>query len=131
MLMAVYLVRNVVDVVYSVEHGKQPDIWEVLGWPTDPILALLLAQGLLLFRYAQQMGSGMIGHCWKAFAIGVFLTALGDVGVWAFNYGYLVWPWVSITWYLWLPAACAFACAPAYQLEAIYHAETAQLKQVY
>jgi hypothetical protein len=124
-LMAAYLARNVADVTFAFRHGKHPDAWELLSWPTDPLLGLLLAQGLLLFRSAQQMGSGLVGRCWKAFAVGLFLTALGDVGTWAFNCGYLLRPWDSLTWYVWLPAAAAFACAPAFQLEAIRHAEAA------
>jgi hypothetical protein len=121
-LMAVYLARNVVDVAVAIRQGKHPDAWELLNWPTDPLLGLLLAQGLLLFRSAQRMGSGMVGRCWKAFAIGLFLTALGDLGLWAINYGYLPGPWQSLAWYVWLPAAAAFACAPAFQLEMIRHA---------
>ncbi len=124
-LMAAYVARNVVDVTFAFRQGKHLDAWELLSWPTDPLLGLLLAQGLLLFRSAQQMGSGMVGRCWKAFAVGLFLTALGDVGMWAFGYGYLPLPWASLIWYVWLPAAGAFACAPAFQLEVIRHAETA------
>ena len=123
-LMAAYLVRNVWDVEFAIAHGKHPDAWEMLSWPTDPLLGLLLAQGLLLLRSAQKMGSGMIGRCWKAFAAGLFLTALADVGQWAWSYGYLPTPCEALIWYMWLPAACAFACAPAFQLEVIRHAES-------
>lgn len=117
---AVFLVRNVVDVVVAVRAGKTLDIWEVLGWPVDPLLWVLLLQALLLFRSTGQMGNGRIGLCWRAFSVAIFLTALGDVGLWAVNYGYLPWPWSSVTWYLWLPASAAFARAPAFQLEIIH-----------
>ena len=86
-----------------------------------------MAQGLLLLRSAQKMGSGMIGRCWKALAAGLFLTALGDVGQWARSYGYLPTACEALIWYVWLPAACAFACAPAFQLEVIRHAELSEL----
>jgi hypothetical protein len=119
-----YIARNVADVVAAMQAGKKPDIWEMLGWPTDPLLWLLLAEALVLFRSAQQMATGRIGRCWKAFAAGIFLTSLGDVGMWAANYGYLPWPWSSLTWYLWLPAAAAFARAPALQVEVIREAAT-------
>ena len=119
-----YLVRNVVDLVVTMHRGKVPDVWEVLGWPVDPLLCLLLVQALLLLRSAIQMNGGIIARCWKAFSVGIFLTAAGDVGMWAFNYGYLPWPWNSLTWYIWLPAAAAFACAPAFQLDVIRDAES-------
>jgi hypothetical protein len=121
-LMGAYLARNVWDVTSAVRDGKPPNAWEVLSWPTDPLLGLLLAQGLFLLRSAQMMGSGMIGRCWKAFAAGLFLTTLGDVGQWALNYGYLPAAYEFLVWYIWLPAACAFACAPAFQLGVIRHA---------
>ena len=117
---AVFLLRNVVDVVVAIRAGKSPGIWELLGWPVDPLLLVLLLQALPLIRSAGRMGNGRIGLCWKAFSAGIFMTALGDVGLWAVNYGYLPWPWSSVTWYLWLPAAAAFARAPAFQLEVIY-----------
>lgn len=119
-----YLVRNVVDVVAAMHRGKVPDVWEVLGWPVDPLLCLLLVQALLLLRSTAQMNGGIVARCWRAFSVGIFLTAIGDVGMWAFNYGYLPWPWNSLTWYVWLPAAAAFACAPAFQLEVIRDAES-------
>src|SRR5581483_861355 len=65
--------------------------------------------------------------CWflRRFSFCVFLTALGNIGIWATNYGYLPWPWSALIWYLWLPAAAAFARAPAFQLEVIRNARTA------
>ena len=116
----VFLLRNVLDVVVAIRAGKTPDAWETLGWPVDPLLWVLLLQALLLFRSASRMQNGRIGLCWKAYSAGIFLTALGDVGLWAVNYGYLPWPWSSVTWYLWLPASAAFARAPAFQLEVLH-----------
>ncbi len=116
---ALFVARNVADVLVAIRGGKRPDVWEVAGWPVDPILLVLLAQGLLLFRSSSQMGRGRIGSCWRALSLGVLLTALGDVGMWATNYGYLPWPWSALTWYLWLPAAASFARAPAFQLAVI------------
>ena len=113
---AVFLLRNLADVVAAMRAGKTPDAWEVLGWPVDPLLWVLLLQALQLARAARQMENGRIALCWKAFSAGVFLTALGDIGMWATNYGYLNWPWSAAIWYLWLPAAAAFARAPAFQL---------------
>ena len=123
-LFGAFLLRNVVDVIAAIRGGKTPDVWEMLGWPVDPLLWLLLLQALMLLRSAGQMGNGRIGLCWKAFSAAIFLTALGDVGLWVFNYGYLPWPWSSVTWYLWLPASAAFARAPAFQLEVVHDAHS-------
>jgi hypothetical protein len=120
-----FIVRNVVDVLVAVRHGKTPDVWEALGWPVDPLLLLLLLQAFLLLRSTREMGNGRIGLCWKAFSAGIFLTALGDIGIWATNYGYMPWPWSALNWYVWLPAAAAFARAPAFQLEVTRNVRTA------
>lgn len=122
---AAYMIAVLYDVVVAFRHAGKPFRWtEAAAWPIDPLLWLLLLEALLLYRSVQRMGRGWIGRCWMAFSVGIFLTATGDVGTWAFNYGYLPYPWNSIVWYLWLPAAAAFALAPAYQLEAIHHATT-------
>lgn len=61
-----------------------------------------------------------------AFSAGIILTCLGDIGMWASHYGYLPWPWTSLAWYLWLPAASCFALAPACQLQALHRATARQ-----
>jgi hypothetical protein len=117
-----YVVREASDVIFAMQHGKHPRPAEVLGWPTDPLLWLLLAESMLLYRSVSQMGPGWVGRCWKAFSLGVALVVIGDIAIWATSYGYLPWPWSSLGWYVWLPAAAAFAMAPAYQLEAVCRA---------
>lgn len=121
---ALYLARVVYDLRVAFAAGKPFSWTEAAGWPVDPLLWLLLLEATRLYRSVERMGGGWIGRCWKAFSIGILLTALGDIGYWAYNYGFLPYPWNSITWYLWLPAAAAYALAPAYQLEAIHHAGT-------
>jgi len=120
-----YLVREAWDTAVAIRHGASVTLVEVLQWPADPLLWMLLAEALLLFRCAQSMGKGRISRVWQAFSMGVFLLVVGDVGLWATAYGYLPWPWSSITWCIWVPAAAGFALAPAYQLEAIYRATQA------
>jgi len=127
-LMGCYVVLEFRDVVLAWGHGMRPAVWVVLGWPTDPLLWLLLAQALRLYRSAQEMGSGLVGSCWSSFSIGVFLVTVGDVTMWATNMGYLSWEWRIVEWYIWLPAAAAFALAPVYQLHAIALAKTSAAK---
>jgi hypothetical protein len=110
----------------ALRAGKQPTVFEVVGWPVDPLLWLLVAEALLLHRSVQRMGPGRISKCWRAFSLGAFLVLLGDLGLYVTNYGYLAWPWSGVIWYIWLPAACTFALAPAYQLEAMWYAGTAR-----
>lgn len=116
---AVFVLRNVADVVVATQNGKRPDVWGALSWPVDPLLLLLLVQSLILFRSANQMSSGRIGLCWKAYSAGVFFTALGDISIWATYHSFLPWPWSALGWYVWLPAAASFARGAAFQLEVI------------
>jgi hypothetical protein len=121
-IMGIYIVVETRDVTTALRNGFVPPPATVLGWPTDPLLLLLLAEALLLYRSVQQAGDGFIGRCWKAFSIGIFLVSLGDIAIWTAGWGFLPWPWSALEWYIWLPAAGAFALAPAYQLEAASHA---------
>jgi hypothetical protein len=121
-IMGIYLVVQTRDVTIALRNGWHPPPAVVLGWPTDPLLWLLLAEALLIYRSVQLTGDGFIGRCWKVLSIGVFLVSLGDIAIWAASWGFLPWPWSALEWYIWLPAAAAFALAPVYQLEAITHA---------
>lgn len=122
---AAFAIAEVAGVVKAVLGGKRPGVWEMLGWPVDPLLCILLAQAFLLRNSVWRMGRGWIGRGWLALSAGVFLILLGNVGTLAEAYGYLQWPWNSVVWYLWIPASCAFAVAPAYQLDAIQRATAA------
>ena len=117
-----YVIVEAVMTATAFQHGKKINIVEVLSWPVDVMLWALMTEALWLFRSAQSMGGGLTGRTWKAFAAAIFLVILGDIGIWAFNYGYVPWPWTALTWCIWLPATAAFALAPTYQLEAIRRA---------
>lgn len=122
MVVAVYIVREGRDLGVAFHHGKHLKWAEAINWPVDPLLCLLLAEAMLLYRSARRMGWGWVTRCWVAFSAGIVLVILGDISIWAFNYGFLPYPWSNITWYLWLPAGAAFALAPVYQMEVIQRA---------
>lgn len=119
-----YVVREAADVVVAFHQGKPFTLAEILNFPVDPLLWVLLAEALRLFRSVHMMGTSWIGKCYGAFSAGIFLILVGDVAIWATQWGYLPWPWSALGWYVWIPAAGAFALAPAYQWEAMRHAES-------
>lgn len=124
-----YVIKEFWDVAVALQHGKQPGWAEVSLWPVDPLLCLLLAQAILLYRSTQRMGPGWVGRCWLAFSAGIALIVLGDLTIWAAAYGYLPYPWSNIQWYLWLPASAAFAMAPVYQMEVIQKASSQESRR--
>ena len=117
-----YVFNEAREVLVAMRHGKSPGLPEILGWPVDALLCLLLVESRLLARSIQRMGAGSIGRCWRAFTIGILLIWLGDLGIWVAQSGHFPWQWSSLGWYAWLPAAGAFAAAPAFQLEAVQQA---------
>jgi hypothetical protein len=121
-IMAAYVISEIVEVMTAIRDVRRPTLVQIAGWPVDPLLWFLLAQALLLRRSAKAMGGGWIGRCWKTMSAGVVLVAAGDVMLMATRMGYLPWPYSALEWYIWLPAAAAFALAPAYQIEAVAHA---------
>jgi hypothetical protein len=116
---AAYIGVEFGGLIAALGKGKHPGLAEALNWPVAPLLWVLLVEAILLARSVQGMGGGWIGRCWKAFSLGVLLISLGNIGLWATNYGFLPWPWAALTWYVWAPAAAVFAAAPAYQLDVI------------
>lgn len=126
-VMGIYVALEAHQVIVTFGTGRHPPIAMVLGWPADPLLWILLGEALLLFRSAHEMGGGWLSRCWKAFGIGIFCVSLGDILSWAGNSGFLPWPWSSLQWFVWLPAASAFALAPVCQLEATHLAVSGSL----
>jgi hypothetical protein len=112
----------------AIWQGKGPGLGEIVRYPTDPLLFVLLIEAMLLYNSALEMGGGWVGSCWKSMGVGVFLVSTGDMIIMATNYGYLIWPWTSIGWYVWFPAAAAFAIAPTYQLDAVARARSSRNK---
>lgn len=126
--MGFYVVVEALATAAAFWRGKGPGMAEIAHYPTDPLLFVLLIEAMLLYRSAEEMGGGWIGHCWKSIGVGIFLISMGDMIIMATNYGYLPWPWSTIGWYVWYPAAAAFAIAPTYQLDAIAHARLSRGK---
>ncbi len=120
-----YVAREAIDVIARIIHRKALTPAELVDLPVDPLLWILLAEALLLFRSVRNMGSGWIGKCYGAFCAAIFLILVGDMALWAPSWGYLPWPWSALGWYVWMPAAAAFALAPTYQWEAMRSAEFA------
>jgi hypothetical protein len=86
------------------------------------VLCVLLLEALLLWQSAASMGRGLVAKCWRAFAIGIFVTGFGEAAFWTIGHyfpGRLV---ASLEWYVWFPAAAVFALAPAYCVAAVRRA---------
>jgi hypothetical protein len=97
--------------------------FSAINWVTDPLLCLLLFQATFIRRAVINMGGGLIAKCWGAFTAAIFITSVGDMGLWATAYGYLPWPLSSLVWYVWFLASAAYVLGPAYQVEAAWHAK--------
>lgn len=97
-------------------------IYELINWASDPLLSLLLFEAIILRRSVMNMGGGLVAKCWGALTAAVFLTSLGDIGMWAVSHGYLTEAQEAATWYIWFLASAAYALAPAYQVEALLQA---------
>jgi hypothetical protein len=116
---AIFTIRQAYEIVQWVRATPLPyDLFKVLSWPSDLLLSILLIEAILIRRSALDAGWGLLAKSWGAFSLGIFLTSLGDIGLWAASHNYLPWPYSSITWYVWFLASAAFALGPAYQVEA-------------
>jgi hypothetical protein len=96
-----------------------PPLGKAILWLSDPLLALLLIQAVLIRRSAIRVGLGLISQCWGMYVIAIVITLAGDASIWAEGEGLLSEQLIALTWYIWFFAAAAFASAPAYQLAAM------------
>lgn len=123
-LVVVYTAYFLVTVVFAPDHGGRPmNAGTFISWTSDPLLCVLLSEAILIRRSTANMGFGLISRCWLAFTVAIFLTSLGDVGIWAQSRGYLPYPLVVTSWYIWFLPSAAYAIGPAYQLLAMLRAK--------
>lgn len=99
--------------------AAHPPLSTALLWLSDPLLALLLVQAVLVRRAAARIGQGLLARCWGMYVLAIVATSAGDAGIWATGQDMLSPSLEPISWYIWFLAAAAFACAPAYQLAAM------------
>jgi len=98
---------------------SSPSVTKAILWLSDPLLALLLVQAVLIRRSLIRVGMGLVSQCWAMYVIAIVTTLAGDASIWAVGEGLLSEPLIALTWYIWFFAAAAFASAPAYQLAAM------------
>jgi hypothetical protein len=123
-IVLLYTLRFVFEVVkWNLESTDPVTVTKIITWTSDPLLSLLLLEAIFLRRSVISMGGGLIAKCWGAFTAGIFLTSLGDMGLWAISHGFLSWPTSSLTWYIWFLASAAYTLGPAYQVEALRRAK--------
>ena len=106
----------------------QNPLGTILLWMSDPLLALLLVQAVLVRRSVVRIGQGLLAKCWGMFVVAIVTTSLGDAAIWANSQSFWPQSLTVLSWYIWFIPAAAFASAPAYQLAAM--SSTRDLHQV-
>jgi hypothetical protein len=108
------------QIVNIAQHiAQHPQLTTVFLWMSDPLLALLLIEAVLIRRSVIRVGLGLISQCWSMYVIAIVTTLAGDASLWATSDHLLSAPLTALSWYIWFFAAAAFASAPAYQLAAM------------
>ncbi|MBK7928762.1 MAG: hypothetical protein IPJ98_15090 [Bryobacterales bacterium] len=115
---ALFTLRHAGQIAGILWHGPLPEPMVMLGWLSDPALLFTLAVAVPLRRIAASQGGGLVAACWSSMAAGTMLTFLGNQMLFLETSFYLPWPYTSITWLIWIPAAAAFTLGPAYQFAA-------------
>jgi hypothetical protein len=119
-LIAAFTIAEIANIVrYLGPSYQSPSLTKAILWLSDPLLALLLVQAVLIRRSVIRVGIGLISQCWGMYVIAIVITLAGDASIWAVSEGLLSESFTALTWYIWFFAAAAFASAPAYQLAAM------------
>ncbi len=116
--LVLYTVHEAKLVQALLETGHVRGGFQVLGWPSDPLLIVLLFEALCILRPVLGTGWGLIAKCWGAFAAGIALHAAGDILLWAAWEGSPPELAHTLGWFAWFLAGAAYTLGPAYQLEA-------------
>lgn len=117
-VVAGFAVWQIYEVALYWGPNKLANIHEAITVITDPLLCLLLAEAILIRRSVLNMGWGLIALCWSAFTAAIFLTSVGNIGLWLTTNFALPKALAASTWYVWFLVNAAYALAPAYQVEA-------------
>lgn len=116
--MVLYTVHEAKLLQAVLRTGKTSGGFQILGWPTDPLLIVLLFEAACILRPVLGTGWGLIAKCWGAFAAGIVLHSFGDILLWI-EWRHGVPTLARVLGYsAWFLAAAAYALGPAYQLEA-------------
>jgi hypothetical protein len=122
-IVVAFTVHFVISLALSSQPNREPATTPtVIGWMSDPLLCVLLFEAILIRRSTANMGWGLISRCWLSFTVAVFLTSVGDIGLWAAASRHLPYALEAASWYVWFIASAAYALGPAYQLEAMRRA---------
>lgn len=116
-LIAAFTLCQVANIVQHIT--ERPSLTTIFLWLSDPLLALLLVEAVLIRRSVIRVGLGLISQCWGMYVIAIVTTSAGDASVWASSERLLSAPLTALSWYIWFIAETAFASAPAYQLAAM------------
>lgn len=117
-VLTLYTVHEAQQLQTLLRTGQVSGGFQVLGWPSDPLLIVLLFEAFCILRPVLGTGWGLIAKCWGAFAAGIALHALADIQLMAAWQGNIPEPARMLGWYAWFLAAAAYTLGPAYQLEA-------------
>ncbi len=121
-IVIVYTIDFLATVVFSPGHRGAFTAGAIARWTSDPLLCVLLFQAIVIRRSIGNMGWGLISRCWLCFTAAIFLTSVGDIGLWASAREYIPYGLEMASWYVWFLASAAYALGPAYQLQAILRA---------
>jgi hypothetical protein len=114
-LLTLYTVHEAKLLQALLRTGHVSAGFQMLGWPSDPLLIVLLFEAVCILRPVLGTGWGLIAKCWGAFAAGIALHALSDILI---SVGGLSEATRTLAWFAWFLAGAANALGPAYQLEA-------------
>jgi hypothetical protein len=130
-LVVFYTAYFFATVVFASEHGgRTVGVQTILSWTSDPLLCILLFQAILIRRSTANMGLGLISRCWLSFTAAIFMTSIGDIGLWAWSKGFLPYPFVVASWFIWFLPSAAYALGVTYQLIALLRATRGDIKQI-
>lgn len=102
------------------QQGHEPlTVDKFFSWTRDFLLVGTLIMAVFIRSSLKPLEPGMIARAWRCYVWGVFLTCMGNAGIWATNYSVLPAPYTDLFWLIWFPQMTMFAIGPLWQYQAM------------
>lgn len=113
------LVHTITAVEWFLTASQGSSLTKQISWLFDFALGAVTMLAIFLRNSVKPLEPGMLAAPWKCYSWAVFITCMGDAGIWAISYSVLPPFLLNLTWLIWFPQVTMFALGPWWQYQAM------------
>ncbi len=113
------MVHTITAVEWFITTTQDSSLTKQMSWIFDFALGGVTVLAILLRNSVKALEPGIIAEPWKCYSWAVFITCMGDAGIWAISYSILPPFLLNLSWLIWFPQVTMFALGPWWQYQAM------------